>query len=102
MRAQLDVEYPGQVSQSRLAHAICRQAAGRLDPWPGRYVHDRARTLLLHVPRRRLAQPQRRCQVDVEHEPQLLGRGAERVSLAGNEPMVFTSTSGGPTSAAIR
>ena len=47
------------MGESSLARAVCRHPAGWLNPLPGGYVHDGTRALLLHVPRYRLAQPQR-------------------------------------------
>ena len=39
-RAQFDVKDAGQVDKSGLAGAVCRHAAGWLNPWTGGYVHD--------------------------------------------------------------
>jgi len=43
-------------------------------------VHDRTRTAFPQVRDHRLSQPQRRAHVDLDHEPQVLGRRRERLT----------------------
>ena len=75
-----------------------RHAAGWLESWAGGHVHDDPGALL-HVLRYRLAQPERGFEVEVGRSDSAVVRS---VSPGPNAPMVFTSTAGGPTSAAIR
>ena len=55
-------------------------------------VHDGTCTLLLHVRRDRLAQPQRGSQIDVDHEPQRFGSRGERVSWPERTDGVYQHT----------
>jgi hypothetical protein len=49
-------------------------------PRAGGHVHDGARTTFSHVRRHGLGQPQRGAHVDIDHEPQVLGRRGERLA----------------------
>ncbi len=77
-RAQLQVEHAGEVDQGRLADGVGGHPGGRLQARAGGHVHDRTRTAFPQVRNHRLGQPQRRADVDVDHEPQVFGRCRER------------------------
>jgi hypothetical protein len=79
-RAQLQVEHAGEVDQGGLADGVGGHPGGRLQARAGGPVHDGTRTAVPQVRGHRLGQPQRRAQVDVDHEPQVLGRGRERLT----------------------
>jgi hypothetical protein len=79
-RAQLQVEHAGEVDQGGLADGVGGHPGGRLQARVGGHVHDRTRTAFSQVRDHRLGQPQRRAHVDVDHEPQVFGRGRERLT----------------------
>src|ERR1700733_6906470 len=81
-RAQLQVENADEVAESRLAEAVGRQAGSRVDSRTGRHVHDGALAALAHVRLHRLAQPQRRAQIDIHQDLQVLGRRGDRLAQA--------------------
>ena len=100
-RAQLQVEHPGEVDQGRLADGAGGHPGRRLQARAGSHVHDRTRT----------AVPRVRDTAWFSHNaaPRLtsiMSRRSPGVAVSASPrpyvPVVFTSTSGGPTSAAIR
>jgi len=80
VRVQFEVENADEVAERRLAEAVSRHAGGRVGPRPGRHVHDGALAALAHVRLDRLAQPERRTEVDVHHDPQVLGCRGDRLA----------------------